>query len=113
MMLVQVDGCNNATTSITDIAGRTISVTDAANATTTTVYDALHDLPAVVTDAMGHTSCYKYDALGRPPARDTARKGTIVNDTFAHNARCELVEATVSGKNYEYAYDNIGNNALE
>ena len=65
MTLVQVDGRNNATTSITDIAGRTISVTDAANTTTTTVYDALHDLPAVVTDAMGHTSCYKYDALGR------------------------------------------------
>ncbi|MBQ3548762.1 MAG: RHS repeat protein, partial [Oscillospiraceae bacterium] len=65
MTLVQVDGRNNATTSITDIAGRTISVTDAANATTTTVYDALHDHPAVVTDAMGHTSCYKYDALGR------------------------------------------------
>ncbi len=68
MTLVQVDGRNNATTSITDIAGRTIRVTDAANATTTTVYDALHDLPAVVTDAMGHTSCYKYDALGRKVA---------------------------------------------
>ena len=32
-----------------------------------------------------------------------------MNDTFAHNTRSELVEATVSGKNYEYAYDNIGN----
>jgi len=65
MTLVQVDGRNNATTSITDIAGRTIRVTDAANATTTTVYDALHDLPAMVTDALGNTSCYKYDARGR------------------------------------------------
>ena len=48
-------------------------------------------------------------SLGRPTARNTARQGTIVNDTFAHNTRSELVEATVSGKNYEYAYDNIGN----
>ena len=65
MTLVQVDGRGNATTSITDIAGRTISVTDAAGAVTTTAYDALHDLPAEVTDALGNTSCYKYDALGR------------------------------------------------
>ncbi len=33
----------------------------------------------------------------------------MVNDTFVHNTRSELVEATVSSKNYEYAYDNIGN----
>ena len=52
---------------------------------------------------------YSYDALGRPTARDTARKGTVVNDIFEHNTRSELVIATVNGKNYEYAYDNIGN----
>ena len=33
----------------------------------------------------------------------------MVNDTFAHNSRSELAEATVSGKEYEYTYDNIGN----
>ena len=65
MTMVQVDGRNNATTVHSDLAGRTISVTDAANATTTTAYDAVHDQPAVVTDAMGNTSCYKYDAHGR------------------------------------------------
>lgn len=65
MTMVNVDGRNNATTIHSDLAGRTISVTDAANATTTTAYDAVHDKPAVVTDAMGNTSCYKYDARGR------------------------------------------------
>ena len=65
MTKVNVDGRNNATTIHSDLAGRTISVTDAANATTTTAYDAVHDQPAVVTDAMGNTSCYKYDARGR------------------------------------------------
>ncbi len=64
MTKVNVDGRNNATTIHSDLAGRTISVTDAANATTTTAYDAVHDQPAVVTDAMGNTSCYKYDARG-------------------------------------------------
>ncbi|MBR3925901.1 MAG: RHS repeat protein [Akkermansia sp.] len=65
MTMVNVDGRGNATTVHTDLAGRTICVTDAANATTTTAYDANHDLPAVVTDAMGNTACYKYDARGR------------------------------------------------
>ena len=63
--MVNVDGRNNATTAITDLAGRTVSVTDAANNTTTTVYDTMHDLPAVVTDAQGNTACYKYDHRGR------------------------------------------------
>ena len=50
-----------------------------------------------------------YDILGRPTARNTARQGSVVNDTFAHNSRSELVEAQLNGKTYEYAYDNIGN----
>ena len=52
---------------------------------------------------------YTYDILGRPTARNTARNGQTVNDSFAHNSRSELAEATVSGKEYEYTYDNIGN----
>ena len=63
--LVHVDGRGNATISRTDLAGRTISVTDASGAVTTTAYDAAHDLPAVVTDAEGNTACYKYDHRGR------------------------------------------------
>lgn len=52
---------------------------------------------------------YTYDLLGRALARNTARQGAIVNDTFTHNTRSELVEATVGDKNYEYSYDNMGN----
>ena len=63
--LVHVDGRNNATSSLTDLAGRTVSVTDASGAVTTTVYDVAHDLPSVVTDTLGNTSCYKYDHRGR------------------------------------------------
>ncbi|MGN0821434.1 MAG: RHS repeat domain-containing protein, partial [Akkermansia sp.] len=65
MILVHEDGRGNATTSRTDLAGRTISVTDAAGAVTTTAYDAALDLPSVVTDAEGNTSCFKYDHRGR------------------------------------------------
>ena len=65
MTLVQVDGRGNATTTAMDQAGRTISVTDAAGAITSTVYDIIHDQPSVITDAMGNTSCYKYDHRGR------------------------------------------------
>ena len=61
---VHVDGRGNATTTRTDLAGRTISVTDATGEMTTTVYDAALDLPSVVTDAAGNTSCYKYDHRG-------------------------------------------------
>ena len=65
MIMVNVDGRGNTTTSHTDFAGRTISVTDAAGAVTTKLYDAAHDLPTVVTDALGNTFCYKYDCRGR------------------------------------------------
>ena len=61
----QRDGRDNVTSTNTDVAGRTLSVTDAANATTTTIYDANHNQPSVITDAMGNTSCYKYDLRGR------------------------------------------------
>ena len=45
----------------------------------------------------------------RPAARNTARKGTVVNDCFTHNTRSELTAALVNGDNYQYNYDNIGN----
>jgi|GEM_PF-181682 len=61
----QRDGRGNVTSTNTDVAGRTVSETDAANAATTTVYDVYHDQPSVITDAMENTSCYKYDLRGR------------------------------------------------
>ncbi|MBR5895251.1 MAG: hypothetical protein IKZ13_06900 [Akkermansia sp.] len=96
MTLVQVDGRGNATTFAIDLAGRTISVTDAAGAVTTTAYDTAHDLPAVVTDAMGNTACYKYDLRGRK----IAEWGTAIqpacfgyddmdNMTFLHTFRAD------------------------
>ena len=65
MEVNQRDGRGNVTSISMDIAGRTVSVTDAAGAITTTAYDIAHDQPSVITDAMGNTSCYKYDLRGR------------------------------------------------
>ncbi len=81
--------------------------------TLTQTYESTRDLLTGMAYHRGSTLVaqreYTYDILGRPTARNTARNGQTVNDTFAHNSRSELAEATVSGKDYEYAYDNIGN----
>lgn len=52
---------------------------------------------------------YTYDILGRPTARNTARQGNLVHDSFIHNNRSELMEARVNSVDYQYVYDNIGN----
>ena len=65
MIQTRTDGRGNTTTTVTDMAGRPLTITDAAGNVTTTVYDSAHDLPATVTDAQGNTSCYRYDARGR------------------------------------------------
>ena len=65
MIQNRTDGRDNTTTTVTDIAGRVLTVTDAAGNVTTTVYDSAHDLPATVTDAQGNTSCCRYDVRGR------------------------------------------------
>ena len=83
------------------------------NMSLTQTYESTRDLLTGMDYHRGTTliaqRTYSYDILGRPTARNTARQGSVVNDTFAHNTRSELVKATVSGKDYEYAYDNIGN----
>ena len=83
------------------------------NMTLTQSYEATRDLLTGMAYHRGTTLVaqrqYSYDVLGRPTARNTARQGTVVNDIFEHNTRSESVIATVNGKNYEYAYDNIGN----
>ncbi|MBR5522554.1 MAG: lipid II-degrading bacteriocin, partial [Akkermansia sp.] len=53
---------------VTDIAGRTLTVTDAAGNVTTTTYGPCCDQPATITDAQGNTSCYRYDERGRKVA---------------------------------------------
>ncbi len=65
MCMVQKNGRNNVTTVHSDLAGRTIRVTDAANASRTMDYEAALDKPAVVTDALGNTTYFKYDLRGR------------------------------------------------
>ena len=81
--------------------------------TLTQTYEVTRDLLTGMAYHRGTTLVaqreYTYDILGRPTARNTARNGQIVNDTFAHNTRSELTAATVNGADYEYAYDNIGN----
>ena len=68
MTLTRTDGRGNTVTIRTDLAGRSVSVTDAAGNATVTQYDACHDLAAMVTDALGNTVCARYDARGRKTA---------------------------------------------
>ncbi len=81
--------------------------------TLTQTYDSTRNLLTGMAYHRGSTLVaqreYTYDILGRPTVRNTARQGKIVNDSFAHNTRSELVGAIVNNKEYEYAYDNIGN----
>ena len=68
MERAHTDGRGNTTTTVTDIAGRSISVTDAAGNVTTAAYCPCCDQPATVTDAMGNTTHYRYDVRGRKVA---------------------------------------------
>ena len=88
MEIKQRDGRGNVSTTVTDIAGRAISVTDAAGNMTFTAYDALHDKPSVVTNAQGFTSCYKYDSRGRK----IAEWGTAIQPAcFGYDERDNMV----------------------
>ena len=83
------------------------------NMTLTQSYEIQRDLLTGMAYHRGTTLVanrqYSYDSLGRPTARNTSRQGTVKNDTFGYNTRSELTTATVSGSNYAYDYDNIGN----
>ncbi|MEG0587970.1 MAG: sugar-binding protein, partial [Akkermansia sp.] len=59
------DGRGNATTTQTDLSGRTVIVTDAAGNTTSTSYHPFLNQPSVITDALGKTTCSSYDIRGR------------------------------------------------
>ena len=88
MEIRQRDGRGNVSTTVTDIAGRTISSTDAAGNMTFTAYDAVHDKPSVVTNAQGFTSCYKYDSRGRK----IAEWGTAIQPAcFGYDERDNMV----------------------
>ena len=68
MVFTQTDGRGNTTTTVTDIAGRTLSVTDATGHVTTTTYSTCCDKPATITDVQANTTCYRYDVRGRKVA---------------------------------------------
>ena len=91
MIHTHTDGRGNTSTTVTDTAGRTLTVTDAAGNVTTTAYDPAHDLPATVTDAQGNTSCYRYDVRGRK----VAELGTVIQPVlFGYDGADRMVTLT-------------------
>ncbi len=91
MTIAHTDGRGNATTTVTDIAGRAILVTDAAGNSTGTTYGTCCDQPATVTDAQGNTSCYRYDERGRK----VAEWGTGIQPVcYAYDSADRLVSLT-------------------
>ena len=91
MELAHTDGRGNTTTTVTDIAGRSISVTDAAGNVTDTAYCACCDQPATVTDAMGNVTHYRYDIRGRKVAEwGTASQPAL----FAYDDADNMVSLT-------------------
>ena len=91
MELAHTDGRGNTTTTVTDIAGRTIAVTDAAGNVTTTAYCACCDQPATVTEALGNTTHYRYDIRGRK----VAEWGTAIQPVcFGYDEADNMVSLT-------------------
>lgn len=91
LTLIRTDGRGNATTTKTDLIGRTISVTDAAGNTTITAYSPYFDQPSVATDAIGNEAHYKYDVRGRK----TAEWGTAIQPAlFAYDDADRMTDLT-------------------
>ena len=85
------NGRGNNTITQMDIAGRTVSISDAANAVTTVAYDAYFDQPSVLTNAQGKTACYKYDLRGRK----VAEWGTAIQPAvFGYDDADNLISRT-------------------
>lgn len=68
MTMAYTDSRGNTTTEVYDTALRLLSVTDAAENSTSYAYGQPLDQPTCITDAMGKTACYDYDARGRKEA---------------------------------------------
>lgn len=102
----QTDGRGNTVTVITDIAGRQVSVTDAAGNTATTAYDANFDEPSAIVDHLGRTTCYRYDIRGRK----TAQWGTGAQPVlFTYDDADRLTEMTAfRADDQEIATDPAG-----
>ena len=88
LTLQQTDARGNTTTTQTDLAGRPVSVADAAGNTSITAYDPRFDQPSCITNALGNTACYAYDLRGRK----TAEYGTAIQPVcFAYDDAGNLI----------------------
>lgn len=75
----------------TNLAGRTVKVTDPAGNVTTTSYLPCCDAIACITDVLGGTTCYSYDIRGRK----TAEYGTAIQPArFAYDEANRMVSLT-------------------
>ena len=91
MILEKTDGRGNVATTETDLAGRTVKVTDPAGNITTTSYLSCCDAVACITDALGGTTYYSYDIRGRK----TAEYGTAIQSAcFAYDEADHMVALT-------------------
>jgi len=91
MILEKTDGRGNVATTETDLAGRTVKVTDPAGNVTTTSYLSCCDAVACITDALGGTTCYSYDIRGRK----TTEYGTAVQPAcFSYDEADRMVALT-------------------
>ncbi|MCO8187876.1 RHS repeat protein, partial [Akkermansia sp. Marseille-P9185] len=91
MILEKTDGRGNVATTETDLAGRTVKVTDPAGNVTTTSYLSCCDAVACITDALGGTTYYSYDIRGRK----TAEYGTAVQPAcFSYDEADRMISLT-------------------
>ena len=91
VLQTQTDGRGNVTTAETDIAGRTVKITDAAGNVQTIAYDPATGQPSVLTDALGKQTCYAYDQRGRK----TAEWGTNIQTvSYGYDDADQLVKLT-------------------
>ena len=91
MILEKTDGRGNVATTETDLAGRTVKVTDPAGNVTTTSYLSCCDAVACITDALGGTTYYSYDIRGRK----TTEYGTAVQPAcFSYDEADRMVALT-------------------
>ena len=91
MIQQQADARGNVTVMETDIAGRTVKVTNPAGNVTTTAYLPCCDAPSCITDALGGTVCYSYDIRGRK----TAEFGTAIQPAcFAYDENDHMIALT-------------------
>ncbi|WP_354833796.1 RHS repeat-associated core domain-containing protein [Akkermansia muciniphila] len=91
MIFKQADVRGNVTTIETDLAGRTIKITDAEGNITVADYRPCCDAFSRITNTLGNTICYSYDIRGRK----TAEYGTAVQPVcFAYDEADRMVTLT-------------------